>query len=236
MERHQQPTSPESKVQIPTLAIKGMEQIVSLAACLTKLNKIMPVKLTANMTRVNGTCMNQGVGDQRFLEYHAKKDTVMMTVDMGAETHVVCEIHKRRLHDRTTVKEGAIILDTLLEAAYRSRRWDASKSIDSQRIHALSTRWPRTVCAVYHRLRRTDGTTGRETSNIVSSTAAPQNPVRQGLVVSSCWRMLWLRWPALLRRQQRSKIRAGDELLCHIPKMTEIEPTIQPGSRAPWPH
>ena len=50
--------------------------------------------------------------DQRFLEYHAKKETLMMIVDTGAKIHVVCEGQKRRLYDRTTVKEGTITLDT----------------------------------------------------------------------------------------------------------------------------
>ena len=65
-------------MRVPTLAFKDMEQIVLLAACLKKLNKHMPVKLPANMIRVDGTCMNQGVDYQRFLEHHAKKDTPMM--------------------------------------------------------------------------------------------------------------------------------------------------------------
>ena len=66
------------------------EQIVSPAAFLTKL-KHMPVTCSANMIRVDGTCMNQGVEYQRLLEYHATKDTLMMIVDTGAEIHVVCE-------------------------------------------------------------------------------------------------------------------------------------------------
>ena len=47
-------------------------------------------------------------------------------------------------------------------AVYRTRRWVASKSMESQRIRALSTRWPLTVCSVHHCLRRTDGTASRE--------------------------------------------------------------------------
>ena len=35
-----------------------------------------------------------------------------MIVETGAEIHVVCERHKKRLHDGTTVNDGAITLDT----------------------------------------------------------------------------------------------------------------------------
>ena len=41
----------------------------------------MPVKFSTNTIRVNGTCMNQGVRDPRFLEYHTKKDTLVMFAD-----------------------------------------------------------------------------------------------------------------------------------------------------------
>ena len=90
-----------------------MEQIVSLAACLTKHNKNVPVTLTANMIRANRTTMNQGVCCQRFLAYHAKKDTLMMIVNTGADIHVVFGRHKKRLYDGKTVRKGAITLDTV---------------------------------------------------------------------------------------------------------------------------
>ena len=72
----------------------------------------MPVKFSTNAIRVNGTCMNQGVAYHRFLEYHTKKDTLVMFVDTNAEIHVVCERYRRRLYHRTTVKDVAITLDT----------------------------------------------------------------------------------------------------------------------------
>ena len=72
----------------------------------------MPVKFSTNAIRVNGTCMNQGVAYHRFLEYHTKKDTLVMSVDMFAEIHVVCERHRRRLYGRTTVKDVAINFGT----------------------------------------------------------------------------------------------------------------------------
>ena len=53
-----QQTTSESAAQVPALEIKDMEQIVSLATCLTKLNKNIPVNLSANMIRVKGTCMS----------------------------------------------------------------------------------------------------------------------------------------------------------------------------------
>ena len=84
-------------MQVPTLAIKDMEQIVSLAACSTmELHKNMPVKFSANMIRVNRTCTNRGVDYQRCLECHAKKeDTLLMIVHTGAEINVVCERHRK---------------------------------------------------------------------------------------------------------------------------------------------
>ena len=54
------------------------------------------------MIRVNGTCLNQGVDYQRFLENRAKKSTLMMIVDTGTEVHVVSAKHRKRLHDRAT--------------------------------------------------------------------------------------------------------------------------------------
>ena len=65
----QQPT-PEPSVQVPTLASKDMERTVSLAACLTKLNKNMPVKFSTNMIYVNGKCTSEGeliISDSEYL-------------------------------------------------------------------------------------------------------------------------------------------------------------------------
>ena len=45
----------------------------------------MPVKFSTNTIRVNGTCMNQGIDYPRFLEYHTKKDILVMFAD----NHVV---------------------------------------------------------------------------------------------------------------------------------------------------
>ena len=101
----QQPISTEWQVPIPTPAVNDVEHSVSLASCLTIPNKNMPLTFSANMIRVHGTCMNQGVGCQRFFEYHTKKDTLMMFADMDAEIHIVCERHNRRLWDRT-MSEG----------------------------------------------------------------------------------------------------------------------------------
>ena len=46
------------------------------------------------------------------MEYHSKKDTLVMFADTCPEIHVVCERYRRRLYDRTTVKDVAITLDT----------------------------------------------------------------------------------------------------------------------------
>ena len=76
--------------------------VVSLAECLSTLSKTMPVQFTTHMVRVNRTGMKQGVDYQRFLEYHAKKDALMMTVDTGAEIHKACERHE---NDCTTERQ-----------------------------------------------------------------------------------------------------------------------------------
>ena len=100
----QQPLHESHKCRSRTLETRDMEHKVSLAACLTQLTKNMLV----TMHRTLDPCERD---DQRFLEYHAQKDTLTRIVDTGAEIHVVCERNERR-HDRTTVKEGAVILDT----------------------------------------------------------------------------------------------------------------------------
>ena len=50
--------TPETRIQLPFLPMKDMEQVVSIAACLTNLNK-KSVKCTATKTSVNGTSLNQ---------------------------------------------------------------------------------------------------------------------------------------------------------------------------------
>ena len=74
-----------------TLEINEMEQNVSLVACLTNINNNMPVKISENRIRENGTCMSKRVGYQRILEYHSKKYASMRTAETGAQIHFVCK-------------------------------------------------------------------------------------------------------------------------------------------------
>ena len=57
-----------------------------------------PETHTANIVRANGASINQGVDHQQFLEYHAKKDRLMMIVDTAV---------------RQTAREGAIAISAV---------------------------------------------------------------------------------------------------------------------------
>ena len=70
----------------------------------------------------------------------------MMIVDTGAEIHVVCERHRKRLYDRTTVVKGAITLDTAGSSVPIGETGLLDiYGVTSQRILVLSIRWARTA-------------------------------------------------------------------------------------------
>ena len=73
----------------------------------------------------------------RFLEYYAKKDTLMMIVDVGQEIHFVCETHKRRLIRALSPADHAQCVQciNLLGKTYGT----TSREVETQRVSSTAT-------------------------------------------------------------------------------------------------
>ena len=107
------------------------------AGCLNRSVLDKPQQEVSEMHRHQNQCeRNEPEPGSRFLEHHTKKDTLMMILDTGAEIHVVCDRHRKRLYDRTTVVKGAITLDTAGSSVPIEEIVDSSTSMESH--HSVS--------------------------------------------------------------------------------------------------
>ena len=151
----------------------------------------------------------------------------MIILDRGTEIHLVCERRNNHFHDRTTMQEGATTLDTAGGNV-------PIEEMGRVKINAV-TAYPCVVDPLATHslfsvaLAEKDGwhnEQGGEQATLCDPKQHHRIPLSKfdGLhVLEDASSML-----ACTVEATKIKIMAGDELLCLISKMTEIEQAIQP--------